>query len=238
MEFHFGKITAFAPGAIWFVDYPVRYFGMDVAARMVIIRLASGKVMLISPCEITAELKDGIEAIGPVAYIVAPGTFHHLHVPSAQAAFPEAETWICPGLETKRPDLRFDGILGPEPQPGWAGDLDQEPVGGNRVISEVVFFHRASRTLIVTDLIELIGDMTPGVGWKLRFWWAVFRMWNKPRPAPEYTMGWKDRKRAAASLARILAWDFDRILLQHGANIETNAKAAAEEAWASVLRRG
>src|SRR6185312_8207074 len=33
-----------------------------------------------------------------------PGSFHHLHVTSAQAAFPDAKTWICPGIETKRPD--------------------------------------------------------------------------------------------------------------------------------------
>lgn len=238
MEFRFGELSEFAPGAIWFVDYPVRYFGLDIAARMIVVRLSDGRLMLLSPCEITAALKSAIEAIGPVGWIVAPGTFHYLHLPSAQAAFPDAETWICPGLEEKRPELPYDGILGDRPEPGWAADLDQVPVTGGRVMAEVVFFHPASATLIVTDLIELVGRMTPGVGPMLRFWWAIFRMWNKPRPAPEYRMGWRDRAGAAAALRKVLNWDFRRILLQHGANIETDAHAAAEQAWAAILRHG
>lgn len=232
---HFGALREFVPGAIWLVDYPVRYFGIDIAARMVVIRLSDGRVMLQSPGEITPDLKAKIEAIGPVAWIVAPGTFHHLHVSAAQAAFPAAQTWICPGLETKRPDLRFDALLGDTPPPDWADDLDQVVVDHNRVISEVVFFHRPSRTLIVVDLIELIGDMTPEAGWKIWAYWKLFRMWNRPRPAPEYTMGWRDRKKAAVALRRILDWDFERIVLQHGALITENAKDAARDAWAKVL---
>jgi len=30
-------------------------------------------------------------------------------------------------------------------------------------------------------------------------------MWNNPRPAPEYRMGWSDRQAAAKSLREILA---------------------------------
>lgn len=229
------ELTRFAPD-LWLVEYPVRYFGMDLSARMSVIRLADGRVMLHSPGPISPRMKAAIEAIGPVAWIVAPGTFHHLHVTAAQARFPKAKTWICPGLETKRADIAFDGILGDEPPSEWRGQFDQVVVRGNRLMAEVAFLHRASRTLLLVDLIEWFGDNTAGVGLSQRIWWAIFRMWNKPRPAPEYAMGWRDRKAAATCLRRILAWDFERIVISHGDLITHDAHTMARDAWAGVLR--
>jgi hypothetical protein len=54
-------------------------------------------------------------AIGPVSAIVAPGTFHTLHIGSAQAAFPGAATFICPGIEDKCAGIKFDDVLGDAP---------------------------------------------------------------------------------------------------------------------------
>ena len=99
-------------------------------------------------------------------------------------------------------------------------------------------FHRASRTLILVDLIENFTDATPHTGGALKFWFRyVLRMWNNPRPAPEYRMGWSDRAAAAQSLRRILAWDFERIVIAHGDLIEHDAHAVAARAWAKVLGR-
>ena len=101
---------------------------------------------------------------------------------------------------------------------------------------EVAFFHRAAKVLILVDLIENIGDKTPEVDRVLKFWWkVVFRMWNHPKPAPEYQMGWRDKQAAAQSLRRILQWDFRRILLAHGDLIEKNAHEIARAAWAKPL---
>ena len=79
---------------------------------------------------------------------------------------------------------------------------------------------------------ENITDSTPNVNWQLKLWWkAVFHMWNHPKPAPEYQLGWKDKTAARKSLKRILQWDFERIVIAHGDLIETDAKATALEAW-------
>jgi hypothetical protein len=56
-------------------------------------------------------------------------------------------------------------------------------------------------------------------------------MWNKPKPAPEYQLGWKDKKAAGKSLQKMLEWDFERIIIAHGENIESDAKTKAHEAW-------
>jgi hypothetical protein len=205
---------------------------------MTVIRLASGQLILHSPCDITAAIAEEISALGPVAHIVAPGNFHHMYVDTAQAAFPRAKTWICPGIESRRPSLKYNGLLGDVAPPDWGGEIDQVLMQGTRIVREVAMLHRASRTLILVDLIENFTDATPHTGGALKFWLKyVFRMWNMPRPAPEYRMGWSDRQAAAKSLRRILAWDFQQIVLSHGDLIDRNAREVAAAAWADVLER-
>lgn len=230
------QLVEFIPGCLWLWEYPVHYAGLDFFARMSVLRLSDDSLLLHSPCEIDAGLRAQIMALGVVRHIVAPGNFHYLHVPSAQSAFPDAETYICPGIERKAPGLHFDWVLGDRAPAAWVGEMDQVLVRGNRIIWEVAFFHRASRTLLLVDLIENIGDSTRGVGWGIKLWWKlVFRMWNRAKPAPEYQMGWKDKVAAKESLERILDWDFERIVLAHGDLIASNGRAVARDAWARVL---
>lgn len=230
------SIVPFAANYLWTKTYPITYAGCRFYSRTTFIRLADRRLIVHSPCPIDADLKLQIEALGPVAFIVAPGSYHYLHVADWQAAFPEAETLICPGVERKRPELDFDWLLGDRPPEGWADELDQVLVRGNRLIWEVAFLHRPTKTLILTDLVENIGDQTEGTNWVLRFWWkAVMHMWNKPKPAPEYQLGWKDKKIARRCLERILEWDFERVILSHGDLIEHDAERVIREAWAVPL---
>ncbi len=230
------SLIRFAP-QVWLKDYPVRYSGCTFPGLMTVVQLSDGRVLIHSPCAIDPETKTEIENIGAVGFILAPGTYHHLHVPSCQAAFPAAQTYICPGIEKKRPDLVFDAVLGDTAEPDWAPDLEQVVVRGCRFIWEVAFFHRQSRTLILVDLIENMGDATLGTNWVLRFFWkGVFRMWNVPKPAPEYQLGWKDKSAARESLERILSWPFEKVIMAHGEPIVEDANDAVEGAWRSVLR--
>ena len=160
----------------------------------------------------------------------------YFYVESAQRAFPDAETFICPGIERKRPEIDFDWLLSDRPDKRWEDDFEQVLVRGNKYIWEVAFFHKVTRTLILVDLIENITDETEGVSWTLKLWWKlVFRMWNNPKPAPEYQLGWKDKKAASKSLKKILSWDFERIIISHGDLIEEKAKEVALQAWQQPL---
>jgi hypothetical protein len=229
-------LTEYIPNQIWLNQYMVHFGGMDFYSRMTIIRLSNGSLILHSPCNIDAQIRRAIECIGPVAHIVAPGNFHHLHITSAQKHFPEAQTHICPGVERKQPELKFDWFLGDNAPEAWSDDIEQVLVRGTRFIWEVAFFHKPSGTLVLTDLVENIGEHTEGVGWGLKLWFKfVFRMWNKAKPAPEYQMGWKDKPAAAHSLERILEWAFERVVLAHGDLIEINAKALVRDAWRNPL---
>jgi hypothetical protein len=229
-------LTEYVPGQIWLKEYPIRYMGTRFNSRMTVIRLPDNRLIVHSPCAIDTETKANLNALGQVAFIVAPGNFHYLHIESAQAAFPQAETFICPGLERKRPDLKFDWILGDRPDPRWQGTIEQRLVRGTRIIREVAFLHVPSRVLILVDVLENFTDQTPEVNWQLKFWFKpIFRMWNRPKAAPEYQVGWGDRKAAGRSLEEILAWDFSRVVLAHGDLIESDAKAILREAWKTPL---
>jgi hypothetical protein len=141
-----------------------------------------------------------------------------------------------PRIESRRPGLKYDGLLGDLAPADWAGEIDQVLMRGTRIMREVAMFHRSSRTLMLVDLIENFTDATPHTRIALKFWFKyVLRMWDSPRPAPEYRMGWSDRQAAAESLRRILGWDFQQIVLSHGDLIYDNAHAAAAAAWNGIL---
>jgi len=230
-------LEAYVPGKIYIVEYPIHYGGMDLFSRMTLVRLDDGTLWVHSPCNVDAQLKPEIDKLGEVAYIIAPGDFHHLHVAEFQNAYPNAETFLCPGLEKKRADLKFDWILGNQPDHRWHEEFEQVVIQGTRIISEVAFVHKPSKTLILVDLLENIGDdYTHEAGTWLKFWWkAVFHMWYNPKAAPEYQIAWGNKEIVRKGLEKILSWDFERIILAHGNLIESDAKAVAEKAWGNVL---
>lgn len=232
-----GQLTEYVENAIWIQEYPVRYSGIDLFGRMAIIRLETGELIVHDPCEIDTAAKQEIDALGEVKYILAPGSYHHLFVPDFQAQYPAAETFLCPGLERKRPDIRFDWILGNRPDPRWGGVLEQVVIQGPKLIWEVPFFHKPSKTLILVDLLENIGDdFSHPVGLQLKLWWKlVFRMWNNPKAAPEYQIAWGRKDIVRRGLERVLSWKPERIILAHGELIERDAVRVMRSAWAKVL---
>ena len=232
-----GQLTEYVKNQIWILEYPIRFAGMDLFARTTIIKADNDDLIIHDPCKIDDAIKNEIDSLGVVKFINAPGTYHHLFVTDFQEKYPNAETFVCPGLEKKRPDIKFDWILGSKPDPRWEGILEQSIIEGTRYISEVAFFHKPSKTLILVDLLENIGDnYRHKAGLLLQFWWkVVLRMWNNPKAAPEYQMGWGKKKIVKIGLNKILSWDAERVILAHGVNIENNVNNTLRTAWKRVL---
>ena len=152
----------YVPGTIWLMPYPVSLGGARFEARMTIVRLSDGSLVVHSPGPVDAAVRDWMLTLGRVAVIVAPGNFHHLYVATCQRAFPDAETWICPGVERKQHALRFDGVLGERLPASMQAEFEQAFVHG-RLMAEVALLHRPTRTLLLVDLVERFGDDTPNV---------------------------------------------------------------------------
>lgn len=152
------KLQEIGPG-IWIVDGPVVHWGYGIPikwpfpTRMTVVRLANGDIWLHSPVRPSDELVASVSALGPVSHLVSPNLIHHISIGNWAERFPEARIWASPGVR-ERSKVRFTDDLGDVPPPEWAGCINQRIARGSRVLNEVVFFHGASRTLILADLIE------------------------------------------------------------------------------------
>ncbi len=93
-------------------------------------------------------------------------------------------------------------------------------------LDEHVFFHPASRTLVVTDLVFNVHACPGFMPLLLRLVGA----WKRVAQSRVWRFATKDRAAAAASIAEVLAWDFDRLVMAHGEVIESGARAELGEA--------
>jgi hypothetical protein len=226
-------LREYVPDLIWVKEHQLSLMGAALRTRMTVLRLDAG-LCVHSPVSIDDSTREEIEKLGPVIALVAPSNCHHLYFASAQQAFPRARTFGTADVQRKRKDLRFDEIIGDEPPACWAGQMDQVFVG-NRIMREVDFLHRASRTLVAADLVENFTNETAGTNGVLRVMVTLCAMWGRPRPAPELRWFTRDREGARKAIQRILAWDFDRAVIAHGDLLNRAPHDAIREAWRWVL---
>lgn len=209
--------------------------GVHFPGRMLVLRLADDALVLWSPVPVDDALAAALQALGTVRWIVAPCLFHHLFVAAASERWPDAAVLACPGMDEKRPDLRIDGVLPADAPAEWAGALDLVLVEGVPMLNEVVVRHRTSGSLIVTDLVfhlhEYRGWLTGLVLWLV----GARRRLAQSRSVRLMT---RDRAAAAASAERILALDFERLVMAHGRIVDTGGHAALAEALRPMRRGG
>ena len=162
---------------IWIADGDVTWMNMGIlrapfSTRMTVIRLQDGGLWCHSPIAPDEALFAAIDALGAVRHLVSPNYIHYAHIPAWQARYPQAVAWASPGVRERaaknRIAVRFDADLDDAAPPDWAGQIAQTLFRGSRIMREIDFFHHASRTLILTDLIENIetakmrGGFSPG----------------------------------------------------------------------------
>lgn len=200
----------------------VSFLGFPYPTRMAAARLSDGKVWIWSPIELTADLANAVEAIGPVSYIVSPNKLHHLFLGQWAERWPEARLLAPPGLARKRRDLRFDGELGDSAQSGWARDIDQVIFHGSFAMEEVVFFHRASSTAIICDLIQRFPPryLTGWKGLMIRLDGLAGDHGSTPR---DWRASFLRRKATRAARRTVLDWQPRQLLIAHGDCARANA---------------
>ena len=223
------RLRHFAP-ELWLADGPVVRFGafFPYPTRMAIVRLGDGTLWVWSPVALDDALANTVEALGPVRHVVAPNKLHHLFLDDWSRRFPDARLYAAPGLAEKRRDLSFDAELGDAPDPSWGEGLDQVVFRGSFFLDEVVFFHRASSTVLVTDLVQRFApDQVNGLsGWILRLWGLVGERGSTPR---EWRASFWNRRIARAALDHALAWNPERLVIAHGMCAPEQGRAALED---------
>ncbi len=226
---------------VWIVDGPeirFNYFGLSLPfpTRMTVIRLPDRGLWIHSPIALSEALAHRIVEAGEVSSLVAPNTLHYWWVADWKSKFPDAKVFAVPGLEERaKRYVPVDEALRDSPPQNWAGLIDQILVRGD-VLTEAVFFHRNSPSLVLTDLIE---NFEPRQIRKpaYRLFLRLFGVTDPDGKAPfdmQLTF-WRHRKALRAAVEQMLAWNPERIIIAHGRIYERDGTPELRRAFRWVL---
>jgi hypothetical protein len=221
---------------VWTVDGPeIRMdYGptsIPFPTRMTVVRLAGGGLWVHSPIAPEETLVAAIDRLGPVEWLVAPNSLHYWYVADWQRLYPATRTLAVPGLadHAKRP-FRVDAVVDADDAP-LPGGLRAVLVPGTAV-TEAVFFHEPSRTVILTDLIENFEPQRV----RSRFYRWLVRLSGAAHPDGKAPIDlrltfWPRRRRVRAAMATILGWDCERVVMAHGLPYASDGAAELRRAF-------
>ncbi len=158
-------------------------------------------------------------SLGEIYYLIAPNKLHHLFIADWVKRFPAARCYASPGIIKKRPDIPFYKELGMAAENEWAEEIDQTIFRGSPVMQEVVFYHKLSKTLILTDLIENFNPQSFN-GWQR----LLAKMAGILSPNGKTPIDWRismmfGKKKAKDSFIIIDSWQPENIIIAHGESI-------------------
>lgn len=225
---------------LWIVDGPeIRFYSLPFPTRCTVVRLTNGDIWVHSPTRPTAELTAQIDALGPVTHLVAPNWIHYAWVKDWQKLYPDARSWLAPGVVERAASqgisISFGQTLGAASELPWLGQIEQMIVEGSAVHREAVFFHNGSKTLILTDLIE---NFEPrNLRWYLR---PLMRLVGIVDPDGKMPFDMRltfrrNKPMLRAAVTTMIGWGPKQVILAHGRCYRENAVAELRRAFRFVL---
>lgn len=223
---------------IWTVEGPeiaYRLAGAVLACptRMAVVKLDDGSLLLHSPVTYATELDKALAKLGPISVLIAPNSYHYVHVSRWTEAHPSAEVFVSPDLITKINVTKFNLLSNARNK--WSRDIRHRLVDLGR-FKETVFFHKSSSTLIVTDLMQ---NFEPS-----RVHSLATRMLLKAggatgpngRPSIEIRLAARRHRDALRiGVEHMIAWQPTRIILSHGLCYDHDAVAEIERAFDWII---
>ena len=213
---------------LWVAEQPLKFMGLSVGTRMSVIRLKDSSLLLISPIHLTAAIKQELNDLGTVKYLVAPNLFHYLYLAECQQIYPQALVLAPPGLKSKQPNLKIDRTF-TQDNIQFDSQLEYTLFAGFQVfiapqirtVNEMVFYHPSTKTLIVTDSAFNFDNTFPLV---TQLAARVIGSYQNLKPSWLEKIAVQDKQKAQESIDKILGWDFERVVMGHGTIEENNAK--------------
>lgn len=196
--------------------------GARLPLRMTVVQLGDGGLWLHAPVRLDDATAAELEALGPVRYLVVPNLQHHVHLAAACERFADASVFAPEGLALKRPDLHIDEVLTERTPDPWRGQVQPFPLDGASAIQEVVFLHRPTKTLLVTDLVFHVRSGS----WPTQLLLRTVGCWD--RLASSRAWRWRyvqDPQAFAETCQHITALDIERLVPAHGEVVTEDARA-------------
>ena len=210
---------------------------LPFSTRMTLVRIGDHDLFVHSPTPPEPELLQQIEAIGRPRWIIGPNRIHYWWIPDWKRAFPQADVYLAPGIEGQadgRIDFPSRPLAGSQGYP-WDEQIATLPVAGS-FMTEVVFFDRATRTLILTDLIENFEADKLGSRWMR--WLTKVGGVQHPRGSMPRDMRLTFRGQRAqlrAAVEKMIGWNPERVILAHGRWYESQGADELRRAFRWLL---
>lgn len=200
---------------LWVADGPViRAYGFQFPTRMAIARLSTGELWIWSPIRLDDGLRAEVSQLGEPRYAVEPNKLHHLALSEWISTWPSLSVFAPPGLCRKRRDIHFAGELADEAPPQWRDEIEQVVVQGSFALTEVLFFHRASSTCLIGDLIEQHDE--PSLAAWQRWFARTGGVGRDGGTAVPWRWTFLRRAQARSAIARAIEWSPQRLVIAHG----------------------
>lgn len=203
--------------------------------RMTVVRTRSGDVIVHNAIRLLPEDLAWLRGLGPLRAIVAPNGFHTTDAPWMASEFPGAELFVpaskLAGFESR--GLEAKDVAAHFPK-HFVSELECIPMLGTR-LDESAFIHHPSKTLVLCDLAMNMEDVFTGIQGAFMRWNKVGGRFGVTRLA-RYVFT-KDKKAVVGSYHRLLERDFDRVIVNHGAVLESGGKDALRESVAEIFGR-
>jgi hypothetical protein len=203
------------------LQYPWRVLGIDFARNVTLLRLADGRLVIHSTAPFSPHDVAAIRRFGEPAWLVEATRMHDTFARKGRAAFPDLPYLAPAGVAKAAP-------LQPPPR-AWSDEIEVLAIEGTRT-REHAFFHRRSRTLVVADLVfHFPAEIT---GWPRLFVRQIMRLSRLAGVSVFFRLTIRDHAAFAQSLQRLLARDFDRVIVAHREPILSNPRATLEQSFA------
>jgi hypothetical protein len=214
---------------LWLLVYPLKMLGADLRRNVTLIRLRSGKLVIHSTAPFSPEDVAAIRNLGEPGWLLDGILRHDTFAEEGRLAFP--------GIPYLAPE-GFSELIGFATTPivptpiEWDGELLALEIQGAPEARDTALFHIPSRTLILTELVFNFGGDEP-IWTELLLQVAVGGE-HHPGVSRPVKAGVKDETAFRSSLAAILEWDFDRVIVGHGDVIEQDGRAKLRTALAAA----
>lgn len=215
---------------------PARALGMNMGHRMTVVHLSEesgGGLWIHSPVVFSEELWDELDQLchGETRrHLIIPSRTHDLHLEPWLERIPPETTYAPAALQRAHPGWRIGQTLTNELLAPWSREFAHVRLEGAPRVNEVAFLHRPTKTLILVDSVfnlrgssSFLGGLLLGIN-GCREGIATSRL---------FRLMIKDKAAFAASLSLVLEWDFERVLVGHGAILEADEVPALRAHLAS-----
>ncbi len=211
---HYGIPLTSVGSSIWRADRAIKLpFGITLPLSMVVMANGHRQLLLYSPILLDNATRAALDTLGTVRWIVSPNPLHGHFVGPYRRVYPDAD-YVIP---TQTPTKQW---------PSWFDTLIVETRDG---YTEICGYHRASRTLILSDLAFNVRSTNVGTQYLLRLNGA----WRQFTPTRLQRLLVLKNHSALKTFCRwALDQDFSQISVSHGAMVTDDATLAYKRTFA------